>query len=172
MPGLLDRKRLAALRKAPWPDEAHLLDDDRVIGRVRDYTVVYGPFPGTPEPGVEVMFVGLTPGYQQLALATEVARENPRLSSRLFAAELRHRAAFAGPMRSNLTQMLDDLSLHRHLAISSTTELFGAARERLGVTSALRYPVFRNASELPRQRRYRARAAVSGNAGHVASPDT
>ena len=62
---LLDYARIAILDAAPMPDDAHLLDDTRVIGRAKSYTVVYGPFASVPNPKAEVIFVGLTPGRSQ-----------------------------------------------------------------------------------------------------------
>jgi|HubBroStandDraft_4_1064222.scaffolds.fasta_scaffold00015_90 hypothetical protein len=139
----LDRARMAALSTGRIPDDDQITSEDRVIGRVKDYTVVYAPFGLKPRPKARVIFVGLTPGRQQLAIAMEVAREKRTLDPEVLAVELRRRVAFAGQMRTNLVRMLDDLGLSHHLQIESTADLFGSAQDRLFATSALLYPVFR-----------------------------
>ncbi len=140
---LLDRARIAALSVGPIPDDDQIANDDRVIGRVKDYTVVYAPFGVKPRPRARVIFVGLTPGRQQLAIAMEVARQKRTLDPEILAVELRRRVAFAGQMRTNLVRMLDDLGLPKRLQIRSTSDLFDSAQDRLFATSALLYPVFR-----------------------------
>jgi hypothetical protein len=139
----LDRAKIAALSAGPIPDDDQITGDDRVIGRVKDYTVLYAPFGVKPRPKAGVIFVGLTPGRQQLALAMEVARQKRTLDPEILAKELRRRVAFAGQMRTNLVRMLDDLGLPRHVRIESMSDLFDSAQDRLFATSALLYPVFR-----------------------------
>ena len=146
--GSLDWARLRGLAKAPMPSERHLLARNRIIGRARDLVVFFGPFGTVPNEsmateGVEVILVGLTPGYSQLEAATRMLRENPRLRGRRRALAMRCNIAFAGSMRRNLIAMLDDLGLHRRLSIISTSLLFGDQAWRMLATSALLYPVFR-----------------------------
>jgi hypothetical protein len=139
----LDRARIAMLSAGRIPDDDEITSDDWVIGRIKDYTVVYAPFGVKPRPKARVIFVGLTPGRQQLALAMEVAREKQTLDPEVLAVELRRKVAFAGQMRTNLVRMLDDLGLPHHLRLESTAALFESAQDRLFATSALLYPVFR-----------------------------
>lgn len=138
---LLDR--IAALSAAPIPDEAYLLSKRRVIGRVKSYTVVYGPFSDVPNPQAEIIFVGLTPGLSQLKRANQIARKNPTFTPEEHADALRREVAFAGQMRTNLIAMLDKLGLQRLLQVRSTADLFDEQSHRIFTTSALRYPVFR-----------------------------
>ena len=53
-------------------------------------------------------------------------------------------ASFVGPMRSNLTTMLDGIGLPETLGLQSSTQLFSSHGQLLHATSALRYPVFKN----------------------------
>jgi hypothetical protein len=124
------------------PSTDRLLDDDRVIGRTKRYTVVFGPFSDTPNPEAEVIFVGLTPGRSQLKLATRIAREQPNATPSERAIALRREVAFAGRMRRNLIAMLDALRLPQYLGVASTAVLFETQTHRIFTTSALRYPVF------------------------------
>jgi hypothetical protein len=114
-----------------------------VIGRVKSYTVVYGPFSEVPNPQAEIIFVGLTPGLSQLKRASQVARNNPTFTPEEHADALRRKVAFAGQMRTNLVAMLDELGLQRLLRVRSTADLFDEQSHRIFTTSALRYPVFR-----------------------------
>lgn len=139
---LLDYDRIALLQTAPMPDDDGLLGPDRVIGKTKRFTVVYGPFSNLPNPAAEIIFVGLTPGYQQLQLATRCAREHPDMGAAERAAALRRHAAFAGSMRRNLITMFDELGMPKHLGLASTGELFRTHLDRIAATSALRYPVF------------------------------
>jgi hypothetical protein len=140
--GLLDRRRLRALEMAPMPTAPGLLKGTRVIGCAGRYRVVYGPFYRPPNPRAEVIFVGLTPGYSQLALAARVVREHPELSPHQRGSTMRREVSFAGSMRRNLIAMLDELGLQHRLQLSSTADLFESAASRLFATSALLYPVF------------------------------
>ena len=51
-------------------------------------------------------------------------------------------AAFAGSMRTNLLQMLDELGVPRRLGLDSASDLFGCGWDLIHTTSILRYPVF------------------------------
>lgn len=138
---LLDR--IAILRTAPLPEDSDLLSEGRLLGRTKEYTVVYGPFSSFANLKAEIVFVGLTPGLRQLTIANRIARENPDYLTEQHASTMRREVSFAGSMRRNLIAMLDALDLHRHLDITSTAELFGASCDRIATTSALRFPVFR-----------------------------
>lgn len=139
---LLDYKRIASLEVAPMPQDDGLLGEDRVIARTKRFTVVYGPFTSVANRNAEIVFVGLTPGYQQLQLATKIAREHPRMNAEQRSLLMRQHVAFAGSMRRDLIRMFDELGLPKHLGVASTAELFEAQLERMFATSALRYPVF------------------------------
>jgi hypothetical protein len=80
--------------------------------------------------------VGITPGQTQVRLATDAARQ--ALSRELDADEVIRRAksaaAFGGPMRANLTWMLDRVGLPAAVSIASTETLF-AANAQLAVTT-------------------------------------
>ena len=53
-------------------------------------------------------------------------------------------ASFSGAMRSNLIAMLDGIGVAQHLGLKSAAELFTPGGERVHLTSALRYPVFKD----------------------------
>ncbi len=53
-------------------------------------------------------------------------------------------ASFAGAMRINLINMLDELNLHNALKINSCSSLFDNNYDLAHTTSAIKYPVFVN----------------------------
>ena len=102
----------------------------------------YAPLHGIT-PDARVVIVGLTPGKSQMVAAFREARRLLREGSRppfLFR-EIRRRISFGGPMRKNLTQMLDKIGVADRLGLDTSAELFGDASRQLHSTSALRYPV-------------------------------
>lgn len=58
--------------------------------------------------------------------------------------ECKRNSRFAGSMKRNLIEMLDELNLNKKLAIDSCSELFEAKDELLHTTSIIPYPVFIN----------------------------
>lgn len=53
-------------------------------------------------------------------------------------------AAFAGPMRTNLVSMLNEIGLGEALSLESCDELFQPDCELLHTTSAIMYPLFKD----------------------------
>lgn len=88
--------------------------------------------------------MGITPGWSQMEAAYQEARlallEGAHRDE--VCRRAKARARFAGPMRRNLIQMLDDIDLHEALGLGMCAELFGSASAQRHTTSALRYPVF------------------------------
>lgn len=90
-----------------------------------------------------IVLVGITPGITQAINALKAAQSGLRAG--LPIPEILRRAkefaSFSGPMRANLTAMLDKVGIARALGIASTTDLFHTRSDLVHFTSALRYPV-------------------------------
>lgn len=117
----------------------------RITGDAR-HGIYYAPFDHV-NAGAKVVLVGITPGRVQ---AIEAIRTAARcLQDGLGEAEARARAktaaSFAGPMRSNLVNLLDHVGLAERLGLQSTAELWTTRTGLVHFTSALRYPVFEGA---------------------------
>lgn len=86
--------------------------------------------------------LGITPGWQQMRIAYELACDAVRAGASVAAAsELpKPEMAFAGSMRRNLIAMLDELGVPGWFETDTTANLFGTDVLRTG--SALKYPVF------------------------------
>jgi hypothetical protein len=111
-----------------------------VDGKVEVY---YAPFEAL-NPQARLVLVGITPGRVQASNAlTEAGRQ---LAAGATSAEAMRRAkevgAFSGPMRSNLTSMLDHIGLAKWLELRSFAQLFADKAKLLQTASVLQFPVF------------------------------
>lgn len=105
--------------------------------------VYYVPFERI-NPDARVVLIGITPGFTQMRIAYEVARDGLRdgLAHQEILERVDETASFAGSMRANLNRMLDDLGLPVMLGIDRSEQLFAEHSDLMHSTSALRNPVF------------------------------
>jgi hypothetical protein len=108
-------------------------------------SIFYAPFDAV-NTAATITLVGITPGRSQMDTALREAARH--LAAGMPDAEVLHRAkataSFAGPMRANLSTMLDYFRVNELLGLASCAQLFGPASHLVHYTSALRYPVFIN----------------------------
>ncbi len=147
--------RLARLRATYSPASFVTLDltaDELLLGNEPPYSVYYDPVDSWPRPTDRVIFVGLTPGFSQLELAARLFLDRRAIAAetegRDYDDALRSRVAFAGSMRRNLCQMLDDIDMPRQLGAACTAELFAVERQDISTTSALIFPTFAHGKNL------------------------
>lgn len=105
--------------------------------------VCYAPFEYVNR-SARVVIVGITPGQTQMLNSL---REAKRLLDRGLHGEsvlkaAKSTGAFSGPMRANLTALLDAVGIQRLLGLSGSSDLFDSAAHLVQTTSVLRYPVF------------------------------
>ena len=108
------------------------------------YHVEYSPF-DTVNPQAEVVLVGVTPGPDQHAEAIKALRRKLRAGWSAEEAEAAAKAAgaFQGRIRDPLCRMLDFIRLPERLGYARAGHLLSQGADRLHLTSALRYPVFK-----------------------------
>jgi hypothetical protein len=98
----------------------------------------------------KIVIVGITPGFTQMELAIKYYKNNYQKYSdndTIFK-NIKKLAAFAGSMRINLTNMLDELELNNKLGIDTCEKLFQNGYEHLThMTSLIKYPIFKNGKE-------------------------
>lgn len=104
----------------------------------------YVPFERV-NPAARVVVVGLTPGRQQMRLALQAAGASLRAGGSLDEAldAVSATASFAGPMRTRLVRMLDDIGLPEVIGVETTAMLWtseGMAYE--DSTSAILHAAF------------------------------
>ncbi len=112
----------------------------------RKLSIYYAPL-GYVRRKARVALVGLTPGWQQMELSHRLAAEllaDPGIGQNtpVVMSEIKRRMSFAGPMRRNLLQMLDELDFAQRLGLNSSADIFEDQADLVNTTSALRYPVF------------------------------
>ncbi|MBS3904582.1 MAG: hypothetical protein KGZ39_04590 [Simkania sp.] len=119
--------------------------EDLLIQKEGSFSVWYAPFDYV-NLAAKIVLVGITPGYQQASNALRKAHQVLMTggSNDHAKAEAKKFASFSGPMRSNLTDMLDFIGIPQSLNISSTKALFEDQTHLVHFTSALRYPVMIN----------------------------
>ena len=136
-----------AERIAALPDgrltTGDLMTDVFLLDREGELGVYYVPFEQI-NTAARVVLIGITPGFTQMRIAFEVARDGLRagLPHEEILEQVDRTASFAGSMRTNLDRMLDDLGLPGLLGITETEQLFGSEAGLMHSTSALRNPVF------------------------------
>lgn len=105
--------------------------------------IYYVPFDYI-KPNAKLLIAGITPGWTQMELAYRVFRNGLTQDKSLVEiySDVEQAASFAGSMRTNLINMLDELRIPNHLGILSSACLFSESHHLLHTTSAIRYPVF------------------------------
>lgn len=144
-PDALFERHADAIRRLPdGPLPPALLKSDTfLLARRGSVEIFYAPFDYV-NPEAKVAIVGITPGWKQMEIAFRSARSLIRegLGRADVCRIVKEHASFAGPMRTNLLNMLDRLGLPQALGISTSADLFGSRRNLLQTTSVVRYPVF------------------------------
>ena len=126
--------------------KAELLTPEFHLYTDRKLSIYYAPL-GYVRRKARVALVGLTPGWQQMELSHRLAAEllaDPEIGQNISVvmSEIKRRMSFAGPMRRNLLQMLDELDFAQGLGLNSSADIFEDQADLVNTTSALRYPVF------------------------------
>lgn len=108
--------------------------------------IYYAPHNEIINDKAKIFIVGITPGWTQTSIAYKTAKMHLLNEEELqqIRRECKRSSRFAGSMRKNLIEMLDELELNRRLHINSCNELFGDKDYLLHTTSIIPYPVFIN----------------------------
>lgn len=95
-------------------------------------------------PNAKVFMIGITPGFAQMEKSIVACRkaieEGKNIEEIPYICKKEGR--FAGALRKNISQMLDDLGLNTHLQISSTMTLFENQDHLMHTTSLIPFPTF------------------------------
>jgi hypothetical protein len=130
-------------------DYSDLLITDLLIKTENNLSMYYAPLDYINH-NAKIIIIGITPGFTQMDIAIRYAKKNLFIG-RSYSTILKHikeNAAFAGQMRINLINMLDELGLHKLLNIKNCNLLFQKEYSKLShMTSIIRYPVFNNGKD-------------------------
>lgn len=136
-------EHFSSLISASTHNFSHPLPAELLLASEGDLQTFYAPFDHI-NLGARIVVCGITPGLQQASRALDEVRQQLRNGASIEHAKqaAKATASFAGPMRSNLVNMLDHVGVHTLLGIDSCARLFDTHRHLVHYTSALRYPVF------------------------------
>lgn len=106
--------------------------------------IYYAPHNEIVNKDAKIFIVGITPGWSQTCIAYQTAQEGiqKNLSKIEIKKVCKKNSRFAGSMRRNLIEMLDELKLNTYLNIHSCSQLFEEKDFFLHTTSVIPYPVF------------------------------
>lgn len=134
------------IKKLNGFDKKDILNKKFELFNEKNMEIYYAPHNEVINEKAKIFIVGITPGWTQTSIAYKTAYEGliKKLDYETIKKECKRNSRFAGSMRKNLIEMLDDLSLNKKLHIASCLELFENQDELLHTTSIIPYPVFIN----------------------------
>ena len=121
-----------------------LLTDRFLMEKDERIEMYYAPHNEYINEKAKIVFVGITPGFHQMKTAFEqwIRSKNSGSSLEMCLKDAKREAGFAGSMRNNLIQMLDELWIPEGLNLSEAADLFGGSRHLIHTTSVIKYPTF------------------------------
>lgn len=110
----------------------------------KNLKIYYAPHNEIINKEAKIFIVGITPGWTQTSIAYKTAQTGlmENLSSEQIKLNCKKNSRFAGSMRKNIIEMLDELKLNEKLHLNSSSELFDKYDNLLHTTSLIPYPVF------------------------------
>ena len=127
-------------------DKENILNEQFELYNKENMKIYYAPHNETINNKARIFIVGITPGWTQTSIAYETAHNGiiNNLEPELIKKECKKNSRFAGSMRKNLIEMLDELNINEKLDLDSCSELFEEKDYLLHTTSIIPYPVFIN----------------------------
>lgn len=123
-----------------------ILNSNFFIEEENKLKVYYAPHNEYINKTAKILIVGICPGWTQTEIAFRNVKEslNNNLNTENILKNCKNAARFAGSMRNNLINMLDELLISEYLNLESAKELFDYDCSLLHTTSLIPYPVFIN----------------------------
>lgn len=114
-----------------------------LIEETSSMQIYYAPHNEYLNKGAKLLIVGICPGWSQTKIAYQTVKEglDQNLSDGEILRNCKLSARFAGSMRNNIVEMLDELELNERYQVSSICQLFDTD-DLLHTTSLIPYPVF------------------------------
>lgn len=127
-------------------DKYEILNEDFLLYENRKMKIYYAPHNEYINKQAKIFIVGITPGWTQTNIAFSTANKNLNngYSYEEVSKECKQSARFAGSMRNNLVDMLNELQLNKCLNLSSCSQMFSENCDLMHTTSLIPYPVFIN----------------------------
>ena len=127
-------------------DKENILNEKFELYNKDNMKIYYAPHNETINNKARIFIAGITPGWTQTSIAYKTAHNGiiNHLEQEVIKKECKKNSRFAGSMRKNLIEMLDELNLNKKLHMDSCSELFEEKDYLLHTTSIIPYPVFIN----------------------------
>lgn len=122
-----------------------ILTDTFLLEKDDSINIYFAPHNLYINKNAKIAIIGITPGWTQTEVAYRFVVNNSKLedSELLYLCKINSR--FAGNMRTNLINMLDEIGVNTNLKLkNSCSELFEEKTELLHTTSLIKFPVFIN----------------------------
>lgn len=106
--------------------------------------IYYAPHNEYINDKAKILIVGITPGWSQTQRAYQTAKDSLEMhnADEDICFQCKMDSRFAGTMRKNLINMLDELKLQEQLKLTSCGDLFNSDNDLLHTTSLIKYPCF------------------------------
>lgn len=140
------KKYQEKIKKLNKFEKEDILKEEFELYTHNNMKIYYAPHNEIINNKAKIFIVGITPGWTQTSIAYKTAHDGliNNLMPNLIQQNCKRNSRFAGSMRKNLIEMLDELSLNSKLHIDSCSELFDDKDYLLHTTSIIPYPVFIN----------------------------
>lgn len=137
-------KYCCEIKKMKCFEKNDILVEKFLLYSKNNMEIYYAPHNEIVNEKAKIFIVGITPGWTQTSIAYQTAHEGlvSGLNEENIKKNCKRKSRFAGSMRKNIVEMLDELKLNEKLGISSCLDLFNDSDELLHTTSVIPYPVF------------------------------
>ena len=107
-------------------EKKDILNEKFLLIKEKNMEIYYAPHNEIINDNAKIFIIGITPGWTQTKIAYETAYKLllNNMSIQTIKKECKKNSRFAGSMRKNLIEMLDELNLNKKLNINSCSELF------------------------------------------------
>ena len=134
------------IRKLNTFEKSDIMNCNFMLYSDNNIEIFYAPHNEIVNEDAKIFIVGITPGWQQTRIAYKTAKDAICLNDDIttIKRKCKRNSRFAGNMRKNIIEMLDELNLNEKLNIESCSSLFKDKDYLLHTTSIIPYPVFVN----------------------------
>lgn len=134
------------IKKLTSFNKKDILNDKFKLYGENNIKIYYAPHNEIINEQAKIFIVGITPGWTQTCIAYETAHNGliNNLAPEQIKKECKRNSRFAGSMKKNLIDMMNEINIDKKLGIESCSELFEDNDYLLHTTSIIPYPVFIN----------------------------
>lgn len=123
-----------------------ILNNNFFLEEENKLKVYYAPHNEYVNKKAKILIVGICPGWTQTEIAFKSVKDDLKnnLNIENILKNCKMAARFAGSMRNNLINMLEEILIPKYLKIKLVSDLFSSECNLLHTTSLIPYPVFIN----------------------------